>query len=70
MRFPVFANDLRRALAAKVDVERSQQLDHLLPAPLLVDLQLSLSEPLQKTTAGLTERTRVGIDPLQELVGD
>ena len=70
MRFPVFTNDLGRALPTEIDIERIEQLDYLLTAALLVYLQLLLRHALQKAAAGFAVRFRVGIDTLEKRIGN
>src|SRR4249919_3276312 len=68
MRFPVFANDLGRALPTEIDIEGIEQLDYLLVATCLIGFQLLLRNALQKTAAGFAICLRMGIDTLEKCI--
>ena len=67
MRFAVFANQPGRIPThAKRGAEKV--FDLLAPAG-LVELELPLGEPAQETTARLAVGARLGIEPVEQVVG-
>ena len=71
MRFPLFADELRSADPAKIHwPNRVQKLGDLLAPEPLGPFQLPLRKPLQKTGASRVRCGNVGIDPLEQSIGN
>ena len=71
MGFPVFAYELRGADPTEIDgFDFVQQTPYLIANTAVGGLDLPLRKSLQEAAAGLAEGARMGIDTLEEQIGN
>src|SRR4249919_2375089 len=69
--FPVFANQLRGGDPAEIDgLDFIQQPLHLAAGLAVGSLDLPLGHPLQEAAAGLASGRDMGVEALQQVIGD